>query len=180
MKILILNGPNLNLLGVREPDKYGSETLASLQESLTASFPSITLSFFQSNHEGELIDRLQTASSDDITGIVFNPGGYTHSSVAIRDAIAAIEVPVVEVHITNIASRESFRHVSVTSGPTVGQISGFGSDGYAIAVRYFTERGTSGGDGGSEAGSSSTSEARSGDGETGSDSSRSDQTDLRS
>jgi len=166
MKILILNGPNLNLLGVREPDNYGSETLASLQESLIASFSSITLSFYQSNHEGELIDRLQAASGDGVAGIVFNPGGYTHSSVAIRDAIAAIEVPVVEVHITNIASRESFRHISVTSGPTVGQISGFGLHGYAIAVRYFTERG--GSDSGGGSGSNS-----------GSDKSRSDQTDLR-
>ena len=148
MKLLLLNGPNLNLLGAREPEQYGSNSLALLQENLTAEFPLIELSFYQSNHEGDLIDQLQAASGNGVSGIVFNPGGYTHSSVAIRDAIAAIEIPVVEVHITNIASRESFRHVSVTSGPTAGQISGFGLDGYAIAVRFFADRGggTGGGD----------------------------------
>ena len=150
MKLLLLNGPNLNLLGAREPEQYGSNSLALLQENLTAEFPLIELSFYQSNHEGDLIDQLQAASGNGVSGIVFNPGGYTHSSVAIRDAIAAIEIPVVEVHITNIASRESFRHVSVTSGPTAGQISGFGLDGYAIAVRFFADRGgdTGGGDSG--------------------------------
>jgi len=140
MKLLVLNGPNLNLLGKREPDNYGSQSLAALEESLTTAFPEIELFFFQSNHEGELIDQLQSASEDGVSGVVFNPGGYTHSSVAIRDAIAAIEIPVVEVHITNIASRETFRHVSVTSGPTIGQISGFGFDGYALAVQFFGQK----------------------------------------
>lgn len=139
MKLLILNGPNLNLLGVREPDQYGSDSLASLEENLTAGFPDLEFAFFQSNHEGELIDRLQMAANEGITGVVFNPGGFTHTSVAIRDAIAAVDVPVVEVHITNIASRESFRHVSVTSGPTAGQISGFGLRGYEMAVHFFAE-----------------------------------------
>ncbi len=150
MKLLLLNGPNLNLLGAREPEQYGSNSLALLQENLTAEFPLIELSFYQSNHEGDLIDQLQAASGNGVSGIVFNPGGYTHSSVAIRDAIAAIEIPVVEVHITNIASRESFRHVSVTSGPTAGQISGFGLDGYAIAVRFFADRGGGTGDSGKD------------------------------
>jgi 3-dehydroquinate dehydratase-2 len=139
MKLLVLNGPNLNLLGAREPEKYGSDSLAALQKSLTSRFPDVELTFFQSNHEGELIDQLHAATSNGTGGIIFNPGGYTHTSVAIRDAIAAIDVPVVEVHITNIASRESFRHVSVTSGPTVGQISGFGLEGYALAVRFFID-----------------------------------------
>lgn len=153
MKLLLLNGPNLNLLGAREPEQYGSNSLALLQENLTAEFPLIELSFYQSNHEGDLIDQLQAASGNGVSGIVFNPGGYTHSSVAIRDAIAAIKIPVVEVHITNIASRESFRHVSVTSGPTAGQISGFGLDGYAIAVRFFADRGGGGSDKGGGGGS---------------------------
>jgi len=142
MKLLILNGPNLNLLGAREPEKYGRDSLKALENRLQDAFPQVELDFFQSNHEGELIDRLQASEAAGYAGIAFNPGGYTHTSVAIRDAIAAITVPVVEVHITNISSRESFRQISITSGPTRGQISGFGLDGYALAVRYFLDRDT--------------------------------------
>lgn len=137
MKLIVLNGPNLNLLGSREPERYGSDSLASLESSLTTQFPNAQFTFFQSNHEGELIDMLQGAEEAGAVGVILNPGGFTHTSVAIRDAIAAIRTPVVEVHITNIASRETFRHVSITSGPTVGQISGFGVTGYELAVRFF-------------------------------------------
>jgi len=137
MRLLILNGPNLNLLGSREPDTYGDVSLASLEEALRREFPAEMVVFFQSNHEGELIDRLQGAHDESIDGIVFNPGGYTHTSVALRDAIAAIDTPVIEVHISNIAARESFRHRSVTAGSTLGQISGLGVMGYHLAVRYF-------------------------------------------
>jgi 3-dehydroquinate dehydratase II len=140
MKLHIINGPNLNLLGSREPSKYGSDSLATLEDMLRERFPDIELVYFQSNHEGELIDWLQLAESQGAAGVILNPGGFTHTSVAIRDAIAAIEIPVVEVHITNIASRESFRHVSITSGPTAGQISGFGLNGYALAVQHFMSR----------------------------------------
>ena len=139
MKLLVLNGPNLNLLGSREPDTYGELTLHGLEEEIRREFPSVSFDFFQSNHEGELIDRLQSA--EPIAGIVFNPGGYTHTSVALRDAIAAIETPVIEVHISNIAARESFRHHSVTAGATIGQISGLGVMGYHMAVRYFLSTG---------------------------------------
>jgi len=141
MKLLILNGPNLNLLGVREPEKYGSTTLESLEKDLRNRFSDHELDFFQSNHEGELIDRIQSADADGTRGIVFNPGGYTHTSVAIRDAIASVATPVIEVHITNIAARETFRHHSVTAGATLGQISGLGIAGYFAAVDYFLATG---------------------------------------
>jgi 3-dehydroquinate dehydratase II len=137
MRILVLNGPNLNMLGVREPDRYGSATLTSLEASIREAFPEIDLLFFQSNHEGELIDSIQACDTDATDGIVFNPGGYTHTSVAIRDAMASIGVPVIEVHITNIAARESFRHNSVTAGAALGQISGLGTVGYHMAIDYF-------------------------------------------
>lgn len=140
MKLLILNGPNLNLLGSREPDTYGRVTLEKLEKDLRQTFADEDFDFFQSNHEGELIDRLQSASREGIKGIVFNPGGYSHTSVSIRDAIAAIETPVVEVHISNIAAREAFRHHSITAGATVGQISGLGVMGYQMAIRYFQEQ----------------------------------------
>ncbi len=140
MKLCILNGPNLNLLGSREPEEYGSDSLDELESRLGKQFPELEFSFYQSNHEGDLIDWLQGAADEGASGVILNPGGFTHTSVAIRDAIAGIQTPVVEVHITNIASRESFRHVSITSGPTEGQISGFGLDGYVLAVRFFIDR----------------------------------------
>ena len=136
MKITIINGPNLNLLGKRETDIYGKNSFEDYYKTLVKSFPNIELSYYQSNHEGALIDKLHEIgfSSD---GIVMNPGGYTHTSIALADAIAAINTPVLEVHISNIAARESFRHHSYTAANCVGSISGLGLEGYALAIRYF-------------------------------------------
>ena len=136
MEILVLNGPNLNLLGTREPETYGSATLADLETGLRGGFPNVTFRFVQSNCEGHLIDALQAAHSDGMAGVVFNPGGFSHTSVALRDAMAAITPPVVEVHISNIAAREPFRHHSVTAGAAAGVISGLGLEGYALAVHH--------------------------------------------
>lgn len=133
MKILVVNGPNLNLLGKREPEVYGSMNLHELLNILSSRFPDITISDYQSNVEGELINALQGA--DGIyDGVVLNAGGYTHTSVAIRDAISAIEVPVVEVHMSNIAAREEFRHNSLIAGVCLGSIAGFGTNSYALAI----------------------------------------------
>ena len=137
MKLLILNGPNLNLLGTREPETYGSATLADLEADLRATFPDLDLDFAQSNHEGALIDWIHAAATDGTAGVVFNPGGYTHTSVALRDAIAGVDVPVVEVHISNVHARETFRHTSLLAPVCVGQIVGLGLAGYVLAVRYF-------------------------------------------
>jgi 3-dehydroquinate dehydratase-2 len=139
VKLLILNGPNLNLLGAREPATYGSATLADLERMLGAAFPEAELHFVQSNHEGSLIDALHLAAEDGTAGVVFNPGGFTHSSVALRDAIAAVDVTVIEVHLSNIHAREPFRHRSLTAGAALGQISGLGTKGYELAVRYFVD-----------------------------------------
>lgn len=139
MKLLILNGPNLNLLGAREPATYGSTTLEGLERSLRAEYPDAELHFAQSNHEGSLIDALHRANEDGTTGVVFNPGGFTHTSVALRDAIAAVDVAVIEVHLSNIHAREPFRHRSLTAGAALGQISGLGTRGYELAVRYFVD-----------------------------------------
>ena len=134
--ILILNGPNLNLLGAREAAHYGTASLVELEESLQAAFPDVDLRFFQSNHEGDLLDRLHEAHEDGADGAVFNPGGFTHTSVALRDAVAAIAPPVVEVHLSNIHGREAFRRVSRTAPACAGQISGLGVAGYHLAVQY--------------------------------------------
>ena len=134
--ILVLNGPNLNLLGTREPEKYGQTTLEELEVELRRNFPHIQFSFCQSNHEGELIDRLHQAYESGVSGVVFNPGAYTHTSVALRDAIKAIDLPVVEVHISNIYARESFRHFSYLAPVCSGQISGLGIGGYNLAIRW--------------------------------------------
>lgn len=139
MNVLILNGPNLNLLGTREPETYGRTTLAALEGDLRHAFPEVDFAFFQSNHQGALIDRLHQAHAESMDGVVFNPGGYTHTSVALRDAIAAISVPVVEVHLSNVHAREDFRHRSLLAPVCVGQISGLGTAGYQLAVRYFLE-----------------------------------------
>lgn len=136
MRILILNGPNLNLLGEREPDVYGKTTLKDLEAQLRMAFPDVTLQFFQSNHEGALMDRLHQAFRDQMDGVVFNPGGYTHTSVALRDAIAGTQLRVVEVHISNVHARESFRHHSYLAPVCVGQISGLGISGYTLALRF--------------------------------------------
>ena len=133
MKLLIVNGPNLNLLGSRQPQIYGNVRFEDYFEELKSKTEA-NLSYFQSNVEGEIINQLQQESFD---GIILNAGGYTHTSVAIRDCIAAIETPVVEVHISNIAGRESFRHESLISPVCVGCIFGFGLKSYELAVRYF-------------------------------------------
>ncbi|MCB9186381.1 MAG: type II 3-dehydroquinate dehydratase [Flavobacteriales bacterium] len=133
MKILVVNGPNLNLLGKREPKVYGAQTLDELMAELKAEFPEVEMTFYQSNVEGELINVLQSADGN-VDGIVLNAGGYTHTSVAIRDAVAGIEVPVVEVHMSNIAAREEFRHNSLIAAVCVGSIAGFGKNSYKLGV----------------------------------------------
>ncbi len=135
MKLLLINGPNLNLLGVREPQKYGSTTLANIEEELVraASKEGVKLECYQSNHEGEIIDKIQSALGN-YDGIIINAGGFTHTSIAIRDAIAAVNIPAVEVHMTNIHSREEFRHTSMISGVSIGQVVGFGAKSYEYAL----------------------------------------------
>lgn len=137
LRLLILNGPNLNLLGVREPAVYGSATLDDLERDLMDAFPDVHLEFFQSNHEGALIDRLHVAREERMHGVVFNPGGYTHTSVALRDAIAATGLRVIEVHISNIHAREAFRHTSLLAPVCVGAIAGLGLYGYRAALSWF-------------------------------------------
>lgn len=139
MKIAIINGPNLNLLGRRETDIYGNQSFEEYFETLKTAFPGTEFSYFQSNVEGELIDALQQVgfSAD---GIVLNPGGYTHTSVAIGDAIAAIPAPVVEVHISNIQAREDFRKLSHVSAKAAGTIAGLGLKGYDLAVSWLLSR----------------------------------------
>ena len=132
-KILVLNGPNLNLLGERETSVYGNETLADIEKSLKKGFPKIQLEFRQSNVEGELVNLIH-AGRKKHNGIVFNPGAYSHYSIALRDAIAAVSIPVVEVHLSNIHAREDFRKVSMTAAACIGQISGFGSQSYVLGV----------------------------------------------
>lgn len=142
MKLLVLNGPNLNRLGKREPGIYGSETLDDVKQqcmNLASQF-NATIEFKQSNHEGELIDWIHEAEDANYQGIVFNPGAYTHTSIALRDAIAAVNVPVIEVHISNIHKRESFRHESKLAAECVGQICGLGTFGYQLAIRKFLEQ----------------------------------------
>ncbi|MBK7884147.1 MAG: 3-dehydroquinate dehydratase [Chitinophagaceae bacterium] len=136
MKIAIINGPNLNLLGKREIDIYGNESFDLFFEKLKAKFPDVAFEYFQSNIEGELINQLQKVGFT-YDGIVFNPGGYTHTSIAIGDAMAAITIPVIEVHISNIFSREDFRKISHVSAKAVGVISGLGLAGYDLAINYF-------------------------------------------
>lgn len=136
MKIAIINGPNLNLLGTREPEVYGSKTFEQYFGELQQLFPAVEFSYFQSNIEGELIDQLQKVGFS-YDGIIINPGGYTHTSVAIGDAIASITTPVVEVHISNIHAREEFRKLSHVSAKAKGTIMGLGLKGYELAVRYF-------------------------------------------
>ncbi len=138
MKIAIINGPNLNLLGKREVDIYGNQSFESYLDELKKKYPDIEFSYFQSNVEGELINEIQRVGFS-FDGIIFNPGGYTHTSVAIGDAIAAIKSHVIEVHISNIFGREEFRKLSHVSGKSVGVISGLGLKGYVLALEYFIE-----------------------------------------
>lgn len=139
MKIVIINGPNLNLLGKREVDIYGGESFETYLDGLKASYANQEISYFQSNVEGELINEIQRVGFDH-DGIIFNPGGYTHTSVAIGDAIAAVTTPVIEVHISNIFAREDFRKLSHVSGKAKGVISGLGLKGYALALEWFTQQ----------------------------------------
>lgn len=133
-QILILNGPNLNLLGKREPETYGIKSFEDYFVELKAEYPTIELSFFQSNLEGELVNKIQESNWD---GIILNAAGYSHTSVAIRDAVASIITPVVEVHISNITKREAFRHDSLISPVAVGCVFGFGLKSYALGLNYF-------------------------------------------
>lgn len=133
MKISIINGPNLNLLGKREPEKYGSVSFEDYLASLKTMYPEIQFDNFQSNVEGEIINRIQQKGFSS-NGIILNAGGYTHTSVAIADAIASVRSPVIEVHITNIAAREDFRHTSLIARNCAGSITGFGLDSYRLAV----------------------------------------------
>lgn len=133
MKILVINGPNLNLLGKREPEVYGKASLETILQDLKSSFPELEIGHFQSNIEGELINELQNADLR-YDGIVLNAGGYTHTSVAIRDAIAGISLPVIEVHLSNTASREEFRHNSLIAGVCIGTVAGFGANSYKLAM----------------------------------------------
>jgi len=138
MKIAIINGPNLNLLGQREVDVYGKNSFDEFLPGLRERYPDVEFSYFQSNIEGELIDEIQKAGFH-VNGIIFNPGGYTHTSVAIGDAIAGITSPVVEVHISNIFGREEFRKISHVSAKAKGVISGLGLKGYELALSYFIQ-----------------------------------------
>jgi 3-dehydroquinate dehydratase II len=139
MKISIINGPNLNLLGKRETDVYGNMPFEQFLDTLQQKYATIEISYYQSNVEGELITELQRVGFD-YDGIIFNPGGYTHTSVAIGDAIAAIKAPVVEVHISNVHAREEFRKLSHVSGKAVGSIFGLGLKGYELAIDYLLSR----------------------------------------
>jgi 3-dehydroquinate dehydratase-2 len=136
-RILVLHGPNLNLLGTREPEVYGCETLEDVNSALQVLARELgsELSTFQSNHEGRLIDRIHAAREEGFAGILINPGGLTHTSVALRDALAAVAIPTVEVHLSNVHARESFRHHSFISPIAVGVVCGFGSASYQIALR---------------------------------------------
>ena len=140
MKILVLNGPNLNLLGTRKPDKYGTQTLADIEKFVKdeASKINVEVNFYQSNIEGELVNKIQEAKGY-FDGIVMNPAAYTHTSVAIRDAILAVNIPTVEIHLSNIHTREEFRKTSLTAPACIGQITGFGANSYKLGLIAITD-----------------------------------------
>ena len=142
MRIQIINGPNINLLGKREPSIYGSSTFEDCLVGLKSRYPDVSLDYFQSNIEGELIDKIQEVGFD-VDGIVLNAGAYTHTSIALHDAIRAITAPVIEVHISNVHARESFRHVSMIACACRGVICGFGLDSYRLAVEALLQTGRS-------------------------------------
>ena len=141
MKILVLNGPNINMLGIREPDIYGKESYDYLVEMVKkhADEKGAEISFYQSNHEGALVDAIQQAYFDRVDGIVFNPAAYTHTSVAIADALKAVGIPTVEVHISDVSAREDFRQISYVRDIAVKTISGRGLEGYKLALDYLTD-----------------------------------------
>lgn len=136
MHLTIINGPNLNLLGTREPELYGNRSFEDFFQELQARFPEVAFAYFQSNHEGALIDRLQ-ACNGQTDGVIFNGAGYTHTSIAIADTIAALNIPLIEVHISNIHAREAYRQHSYSGARAKGVITGLGLEGYALAVQYF-------------------------------------------
>ncbi|MEJ2200412.1 MAG: type II 3-dehydroquinate dehydratase [Desulfuromonadaceae bacterium] len=140
--ILVLNGPNLNLLGSREPDVYGAETLDDINRDLTALGDQLGLALqtFQSNHEGMLLDRIHQARTDGVRGIIINPGGLTHTSISLRDALVAVSIPVIEVHLSNIHARETFRQHSYIAPIALGQICGLGPLGYRLALQAISAR----------------------------------------
>ncbi len=141
-RVLVIHGPNLNLLGTREPEHYGSVTLDDINRALTrmAESAGIELQAFQSNHEGALIERVHAARDQGVRAIIINPAGYTHTSVALRDALAAVAIPFVEVHLSNVYAREPFRHHSYFSSLAVGVISGLGHEGYLLAFEYLLNK----------------------------------------
>lgn len=134
MKLSILNGPNLNMLGKRDPEQYGTDTLEDIEKLLIDSFPEHEMVFFQSNLEGELVEAIQSLVEGDVDGVIANFGGYSHTSVAIRDALELIELPIVEVHLSNIHAREEFREQTLTGAVADGIITGFGKQSYVLAV----------------------------------------------
>lgn len=140
MTLLVLNGPNLDLLGHREPGTYGTDTLEDIRRELEEAHPALELRFEQHSGEGALVDALHEAHRNGVDGVVLNAAAYTHTSVAIRDAIAAVDPPVVEVHLSNVHAREEFRRTSLIAPECTGQISGFGARSYHLAVRWFAER----------------------------------------
>lgn len=139
MKILVLNGPNINMLGTREPQHYGTGTYEDLKSLVLASAGDIKVEFYQSNHEGDLVDAIQKAYFDKIDGIIFNPAAYTHTSVAILDALKAVKIPCVEVHISKVEERDSFRQISYVREACVKTITGKGLDGYVEALEFLKE-----------------------------------------
>ena len=141
-KVLVINGPNLNLLGTREPEIYGATTLADVEDSLRAQGEAlgVELSCFQSNHEGAIVDRIHAARAESVAWILINPGAYTHTSVAIRDALAGVAIPFVEVHISNVHKREAFRHHSYLSDIAEAVMVGFGTQGYGLALQFVAGR----------------------------------------
>ncbi len=141
LRILVIHGPNLNLLGTREPGHYGIQTLADINQQLVelGNTLGLEISSFQSNHEGELVDQIQSAVSDSIDGIIINPAAYTHTSIAMRDAMLASCIPFIEVHLSNIHSREEFRHRSMLADAATGIVAGFGGTSYTLALRGMNE-----------------------------------------